>query len=134
MTTEKACDVKVKLSTLWIVVLINMIFADIFSIMVELVNNNTLDIPGDVKIVMAIAAIVTNIPILMIYLSRTLPYRSNRLANIAAGIFTIIYVIGGGDYAPHYIIIACIEIVLLLLIIVKSWKWTIEPIMDESAQ
>ena len=126
MKTEKAIDLKIKLSTLWIIVMINMIFADIFSIMVELVNRNTLEIPGDVKIVMAIAALVTNIPILMIYLSRTLPYKLNRLANIIVGIFTIIFVIGGGDYAPHYIIVASIEIIVLLLIIVKSWKWTIE--------
>jgi hypothetical protein len=116
---------KTKLSTLWIVVMINMIFADIFTIMVELVHKNTLsELPGDVKTVMAIAAIVTNIPILMIYLSRTLPYKLNRILNIIAGIFTIIYVVGGGMLTPHYIIIASIEVILLLMIIVKSWKWT----------
>jgi hypothetical protein len=125
MKIEKTIDMKVRLSTLWIVVMINMIYADIFSIIVELVNRNTLDIPGEVKIVMTIAAVVTNIPILMIYLSRILPYKLNRLSNIIAGIFTIIYVIGGGDFAPHYIIIASIEIIVLLMIIIKSWKWTI---------
>jgi hypothetical protein len=119
-------DVRVKLSTLWIVVMINMIFADIFTIMVELVNKNTLgELPGDVKMVMAVAAIVTNIPILMIYLSRILPYKSNRLANIIAGIFTIIYVTGGGSLTPHYIIVASIEVIILLIIVVKSWKWSI---------
>jgi hypothetical protein len=116
---------KAKLSTLWIMVMINMIFADIFTIMVELVHKNTLsELPGEVKTVMAIAAIVTNIPILMIYLSRTLPYKLNRILNIIAGIFTIIYVVGGGMLTPHYIIIASIEVILLLMIIVKSWKWT----------
>jgi hypothetical protein len=114
---------KAKLSTLWIVVLINMLFADIFSIMIELVDKNTLHIPGDVKIIMAIAAIVTNIPIFMIYFSRVLPYKPNRLANIIAGILTILYVVGGGDMAPHYIIIATIEVICLLFIIVNSWKW-----------
>ena len=72
---------------------------------------------------MAIAAIVTNISILMIYFARVLPYKPNRLANIIAGILTIIYVVGGGDMAPHYIIIAAIEVICLLLIIVNSWKW-----------
>ena len=114
---------KVRLSTLWIVVLINMIFADIFSIMVELVNKGTLHIPGDVKVIMAIAAIVTNIPILMIYFARVLPYKPNRLANIIAGILTIIYIIGRGDMAPHYIIIAAIEVICLLSIMVSSLKW-----------
>jgi hypothetical protein len=119
----KKLDMKVKLSTLWIVVLINMIFADIFSIMVELVNKDTLNIPGDVKTIMAIAAIVTNIPILMIYFSRILEYKANRIINMIAAILTIIYVIGGGDTAPHYLIIASIEVVFLILIFVYSLKW-----------
>jgi Family of unknown function (DUF6326) len=116
-------DIKTKLSTLWIVVMINMVFADILTITVELVNKNTLDIPGDVKVIMAIAAIVTNIPILMIYLSRVLPYKWNRLTNIFAGIFTIIYIVGPGDTSLHYLIIASIEVIILLIIIVNSWKW-----------
>jgi hypothetical protein len=119
----KAIDIKVKLSTLWIVVMINMIFADIFSIMVELVNKNTLAIPGDVKVVMGIATIVTNIPILMIYFSRVLPYKWNRLSNIIAGFLTIIYIIGPGDTSLHYLIVASVEVIILLIIIVKSWKW-----------
>jgi hypothetical protein len=124
MENMENIDMKVKLSTLWVVVMVNMIYADIFSIIVELVNRNTLNIPGDVKVVMAVAAIVTNIPILMIYFSRVLHYKLNRWANIIAGILTIIYVVGGGDMAPHYIIIAAIEVICLLLIIVISWKWT----------
>jgi hypothetical protein len=43
MKTENSIDVRVKLSTLWVVVMLNMIFADIFSIMIELVNKNTLN-------------------------------------------------------------------------------------------
>ena len=124
MKTDITIDTKVKLSTLWIVVMINMIFADIFTIMVELVNRNTLDgMPGEVKIVMAIAAIVTNVPILMIYFARTLPYKSNRMLNIIAGIFTIVYVVGGGMLTPHYVIIASIEVIILVIIILKAWKW-----------
>lgn len=119
----KKINAKVRLSTLWIVVMINMIFADIFSIMIELVKRNTLDIPGDVKTIMAIAAIVTNVPILMIYFSRVLAYKVNRVVNIIAAILTIIYVIGGGDTSLHYIIIAGIEVILLLMIIVYSIKW-----------
>lgn len=126
MKTEKAIDIRVRLSTLWIVVMINMIFADIFSIMIELVNGNTLNIPGDVKMVMAIAALVTNVPILMIYLSRVLSFKINRIVNMIAAVFTMIYVVGGGDFAPHYIIIASIEIILLLLIVVYAWKWKMD--------
>ncbi|GMQ31497.1 hypothetical protein Aconfl_41420 [Algoriphagus confluentis] len=37
---------------------------------------------------MGVAALVTNIPILMIYFSRELSIRVNRLANIFAALFT----------------------------------------------
>ena len=116
-------DIKVKLSTLWIVVMMNMIFADIFTITVELVNKNTLAVPGDVKVIMSIAAIVTNIPILMIYFSRVLTYKWNRLSNIVAGILTIIYIIGPGDTSVHYLICAGVEVLILLIIMVNAWKW-----------
>jgi hypothetical protein len=124
MSSRNKIDTRVKLSTLWIVVMMNMIFADIFSIMVELVNKNTLDgMPGEVKTVMAIAAVITNIPILMIYLSRVLPHKSNRWTNIIAAVFTIIYVVGGASSFPHYYIIAGIEVIILMAIIIKSWRW-----------
>ncbi len=116
-------DIKVKLSTLWILVMLNMVFNDIFSIMVQLVDGDRLNIPGDVKIVMAVAAIITNIPIFMIFLSRFLKYKLNRILNIVAGIFTILYVVGGGDLTPHYIIIAFIEVILLLIIVLTAMKW-----------
>jgi hypothetical protein len=124
MDNRSKVDTKVKLSTLWIVVMINMIFADIFTIMIELVYKNTLEgMPLEVKTLMAIAAVVTNIPVLMIYLSRVLPYKANRLTNIIVAIFTILYVTVGGLATPHYIIIATIEVAVLTLIIIISYKW-----------
>ena len=116
-------DTKVKLSTLWIAIMFNLLFADILSIMVELVNKNTLDIIGKIKSTMAIAAVVTNIPILMIYFARQLNHKANRILNIIAGLVTIIFVIGGGSLTPHYIICASIEVVLLVIIIWTAWKW-----------
>ena len=124
MNTDKTIDVRVKLSTLWIVVMVYMIFADIFSIILELDQKGTLgEMPTEAKTMMALAAFLTSIPILMIYFARVLPYKSNRLLNIIAGIFTILYVVGGGLLLPHYIIVASIEVIILLIIIVKAWKW-----------
>ena len=124
MDTDKKIDTRVKLSTLWIVVMVYMIFADIFSILLELDQKGTLgEMPTDAKMMMTIAAILTSIPILMIYFARVLPYKSNRLLNIIAGFFTILYVVGGGLLLPHYIIVASIEVIILLIIIVKAWKW-----------
>lgn len=117
-------DTRVRLSTMWIVVMINMIFADIFSIIVEIVHKSSFnDIPGEVKTVMAIAAIVTNIPIMMIYFSRTLSYKINRITNIIVAILTIIYVVGGAALTPHYFIIAAIEVIFMIMIIIYAAKW-----------
>ncbi len=117
-------ETKSKLSIMWIVVMLNMVFADIFSIMIELVKGGTIDIiGGDVVTTMAIAAVVTNIPILMIFLSRVLKHKLNRILNIIAAALTMIYVIGGASNFPHYIIIASIEVAFLIMIIVSAWKW-----------
>ncbi len=116
--------IKTKLSTLWIVVMLNLIFADILSIMVELVYKNTLgDILGEVTSTMAIAAVLSNIPILMIYFSRVLPYKTNRFMNIGAAILTIAYVVGGGSLMPHYLVCAGIEIIALLFILRNAFNW-----------
>jgi len=55
---------------------------------------------------MAIAGILTNIPILMVVLSWVLSNKTNRIVNVFASVLTIIYVVGG--YAPllHYYVIA----------------------------
>jgi len=101
----------------------NLLFADILSIIVELVNKDTLEILGDVTSTMAVAALITNIPILMIFFSRSLSYKTNRILNIGASCITIVFVIGGGSLLPHYVICAAIEVIVLLTIIGTAWKW-----------
>lgn len=104
--------------------MLNLIFADILSIIIELVEGSIMNIIGfDVASTMAIAAIITNIPILMIYFSRILPNKTNRMVNIIAAVVTIVFVIGGGNYYAHYLIIASIEVIVLMAIIYHSVYW-----------
>lgn len=123
MQKRNQINKKIKLSTLWLIVSINIILADVLSIFVETVNKNTLNILGEVTSTMTIAAILLNIPILMIYFSRTLNYRPNRFANILASSITIVFIIGGGSLMPHYIICASIEVIILIAIITIAWQW-----------
>lgn len=116
-------DTKAKISTLWIVVTLNIVFADIYSIIVELTGGNILDIPGDAQMMMLIAVFLTNVSIMMIYLSRVLDIKINRRVNIGAATFTIVYIVGGSSLTPHYIAAASIEVALLLYIIWTVWKW-----------
>jgi hypothetical protein len=61
--------------------------------------------------------------IFMIILSRVLKYGVNRWVNIIVGIFTIAYIwVGAGPY-PHYIFIAAVETICLLLIVWNAWRW-----------
>ena len=119
-------DMKVKLSTLWIFVLFNMIFADIVGYM----NPGALEdiIKGEVGIqitqeLLLLFSIMLEIPIAMIFLSRILKYRANRWANIIAAIITILFVIGGGDTYLSYIFFASVEVVCMLFIVWYAWTW-----------
>jgi len=120
-------DMKAKLSTLWIFVMFNMVFADIFSFMYpgflkQIMTGNvdgTQVTPG----FLLIAAIVTEISIAMVFLSRLLKYGVNRWVNIVGGVITILWVIGGGSTTLHYIFFAAIEVVCTAIIIWLAWKW-----------
>ncbi len=126
--TTGMSSMPVRLSTLWIFLMFNMVFADILSFMYpgflkEVMTGQA----GGVHITSAFllgAAVVTEIPIAMIVLSRVLKYRANRWANMVAGVITIAYVIGGGplNYL-HYLFFAAVEVACALLIIWYAWKW-----------
>lgn len=118
--------IKEKLSTLWIIVLFNMLLADILSIFIELEKGNILEIIGEVGTTMALAAVIINIPILMIYLSRSLYYQLNRTLNIVAALLTVIFVIGGGVWKPHYVICAGIEVLVLIKITIIAYSYKVE--------
>jgi hypothetical protein len=119
-------DKKVLLSTLWIVVMINMLKADILSLYIPGVVDELVQFAGETPItqLMLGGAIMMEISIAMIFLSRVLNYRVNRWANIIVGIITILFVVGGGSAYPHYIFIATIEVVCLCLIIWNAWRWS----------
>jgi len=117
---------KVKLSTLWIVVMFNMIFADIVGFM----NPGELEkiMTGDVGIqitqeLLLIFSLLLEIPIAMIFLSRVLKYKTNRWANVIAALITILFVIAGGDTYLSYIFFASIEVVCMSFIIWLAWNW-----------
>ncbi len=116
---------KTKLSSLWIIVLFNMAFADILSLFIPGIHEELASFAGNTPIsqLMLIGAIMHQIPIFMIFLSRVLKYKINRILNIVASIITIIYVIAGGSLLPHYIFIAIIEVLCMLFIIWIAWKW-----------
>jgi len=118
-------DMKVKLSTLWVVVMFNMIFADILSFMMPGFLKELVDGSFEIQItqgLLLVFAILLEIPIAMIFLSRVLKYRANRWANIIAAAITIAFVVGMGSTDLHYIFFATIEVVCMSLIVWYAWK------------
>lgn len=115
-----------RISTLWVVVMFFMVFADIYSFMIPGFVNDLMTGNTPIKITqefMLVMAILNAIPISMIFLSRVLQYRINRLANIIASVITILFVIGGGSAYLHYYFFGTIEVICMIAVIWYSWKW-----------
>ena len=126
-TPTKKLDTKALLSTLWIVVMINMLKADILSLNIpgsaEEVARTSASTGASIPQLMLGGAIMGELAIAMIILSRVLKHGINRWANIVVGIVTIAYIWGGAASYPHYTFIAIVETLCLLLIIGYAWKW-----------
>jgi hypothetical protein len=125
--TAGKIDTKVLLSTLWIVVMINMLKADILSLfipgMTDELAMTSVSTGASIPQLMLFGAIMGQLGIAMIILSRVLKYGINRWVNIIVGIVTIAYIWGGMTSYSHYIFIASVETLCLLLIIGFAWKW-----------
>ena len=126
-TPTKKIDTKALISTLWIVVMINMLKADILSLYIpgatDEVAGFAASLGASIPQLMLGAAIIGQLAIAMIILSRVLKYGINRWVNIVVSIFIIAYIWGGGVSYPHYIFIASVETICLLLIVWFAWKW-----------
>jgi Sec-independent protein secretion pathway component TatC len=113
-----------RLSTLWVVVMFNMVFADILTFIT----------PGKLQALWAgqagvhitpglllVFALLIEIPIAMIFASRVLKPGANRWANTAAAVVTTAFVVGGGSLTPHYMFFATVEIACVALIVWSVW-------------
>lgn len=126
-TLAKKSDTKVLLSTLWIVVMINMLKADILSLNIpgaaDEVVKTAASAGATIPQLMLAGAAMGQLGIAMIILSRVLKYGINRGANIVVAIVTLAYIWGGMASYPHYIFIASVESLCLLLIVWFAWTW-----------
>ena len=115
------------LSLMWVFVMLNMLFADVFSFMYPgFLGELMTGYAGEVQVTgefLLLAAGVTEIPIAMVLLSRVLGYRANRLSNIGAGVVTAVYVVGGGSPTLHYMFFAAMEVACLVFVVWLAWKW-----------
>ena len=126
MNTNKSTtgiDPRVKLSLLWIFVVLLMVYADIVSL---------LDPTSPIREVMAGAplpaggllagAILMIISISPVMLSWVLSYKVNRWVSIIIGAYMIVYIVIGG-HGLYYVLFETVEVACILLTIWFTWKW-----------
>jgi len=120
-----------RFSTLWIFVTLNYLYCDVISLMDhKLLGQYLTGAVGGVHITRSFllgSAILMEIPIGMIVLSRVLHYRANRLANVAAGtIMTVVQFASlffGASPTGYYIFFSVIEIASTAFIAWYAWTW-----------
>ena len=126
MNTNKfttGIDPRVKLSLLWIFVIVNMAYADILSLMdpTSIIRGIMVGAPMPAGGLL-LGAIVMETSIAMVVLSWVLNYKVNRWVTSIIGVFMIWQIIIGG-HGPYYVFFATVEVACIMLIIWFSWKW-----------
>jgi hypothetical protein len=126
MNTNKSTtglDPKVKLSLLWIFVVLLMVYADIVSLMdpTSAIRERMIGTPMSAGFLLA-GAIVMVVSIAPVILSWVLNYKVNRWVTIVIGAFMIQQIVAGG-HGLYYVFFETVEVVIILLTIWFTWKW-----------
>jgi hypothetical protein len=124
-------DMRVRLSTLWIFATVNYLYCDVMALMDPLLLKQFLaGSAGGFTVTPGFllgAAVLMEIPMAMILLSRVLKYRANRWANLIAGmIMTAVQCLSvffGTSPTVYYVFFSIIEIASTLLIFWFSLRW-----------
>jgi len=127
---KEKIDRNVVLSTLWIFVMLNYLYCDVIGLM----DSNLLKqyLTGKINGMdmnegfLLGAAILMEIPIALVLLSRILRYKANRLINILAAIIMTVVQTATffeGTPAPYYIFCSIIEIAITIYIFWYALKW-----------
>lgn len=117
------------LSTIWISVLLSMLFRDVHEYLregfiAELANSGTVN-GGEVSgTTLLVSGIVLQLPLAMVVLARVLPRRTNRLANIMVAAIMAMGVAGTWPKDADDIIFGIFQLASLAFIAVISYRWS----------
>jgi hypothetical protein len=136
----KLPDLRSRLSTLWIFATLNYLYCDVVTLMdPDMLRKFLSGNMGTVTITQGFlmgAAVLIEIPMAMVLLSRLLGYRPNRLANIVAGVvmtavqaLTLVV----KTPAPYYLFFSVIEIVTTVVVVWSAWRWAEVPTASRPA-
>lgn len=121
--------VKLKLSALWVAMMLLYIYADILSLFrpgqVEEIIEGRMGPFAATQVALLTAAILMTIPALMVFLSLILKPRASRQANIIFGVLYTLVNMSNliGESWAYYLFFGAVEIVLALMIVRYAWRW-----------
>jgi Sec-independent protein secretion pathway component TatC len=118
-------DIGTRLSTLWVMVMFNMVYADILTFIKPGALQELWAGQAGVQVtqgLLLVFAILIEIPIAMIFVSRILTRGANRWANTVAAVITTLFVVGGGSLDLHYVFFATVEVACMALIVWSVWS------------
>jgi len=123
-------NIKIKLSVLWVTLMLFYIYADILGFytpgVIEKVVSGEIGGIQITEIFLLAMAVWMAIPSVMVFLSLTLKANANRLLNIIAGFVSII-TLGTtffvGEFSARYTFQAIAEGMLIVWIVWHAWKW-----------
>jgi hypothetical protein len=122
-------NVKMKLSALWVALMLIYLYADILSLFkVGAIEKMVEGFMGPFPVTqgsLLSASILMMIPAGMVFFSLTLEPKVNRWVNIIIGILYTFVNIGNlmGETWAFYIFFGVVEIMLTILIVGFAWKW-----------
>ncbi len=137
---------RVVLSTLWIFAVLNYIYADVYTLFFNPVLQPEAwkrfleGGAGGIQITQGfvlVTAILMETAIAMVLLSRVLPYRANRWANILSGGFHTLFVawsLIGDTPTGFYAMFAAIEVTCTIFIVWYAWTWPAPDRQDERSR
>jgi len=122
-------SVKMKLSALWVALMLLYIYADIFSLfrpgqIEEMISGRMGPFPVTQGSLFATSVLMI-IPAVMVFLSLTLKPKADRWANIILGVlYTFVNISNQiGEPWMYYIAYGVVELAASLLIVWYAWKW-----------
>jgi hypothetical protein len=122
---------KTMLSTMWIFVLLNMIYADILGMLrpgyLEFLDQMSQQLSGNTVLLFAV---LMEVVIVMVLLSKILNRKINRWAHFVAVPLSILWVVVpslmpslGATTPLSYVFFATVEVVTMLAMLYFAWRW-----------
>jgi len=132
-------DRRTILPLLWIFYVLNILYADVLTNMGNMATVGTIAIENEIvetlltPEMLLIASFILEAAMVMIILSRVLPYKVNRIMNITVAVLETITVVASlfvGHSTIYYKFFASVETITSLFIIWYAWRWTQSDVVE----